>query len=136
MSPVSMSQAQKSEYFSRVWSLVRQVPVGKVIAYGQVAELVAPPESVSSEAYRAFGSRWVGQAMRGCPADVPWQRVINAQGKISLPGDAGQHQRELLEEEGVQFNERGRIDFKKFGWLAELKSDADNTPQMFLPGIE
>lgn len=136
MVPVSMSEPQKSEYFSRVWALVRQVPVGNVIAYGQVAEMIEPPESVSPEAYRAFGSRWVGQAMRMCPPDVPWQRVINAQGKISLPGEAGLRQRLLLEDEGVEFDARGRIDLKKFGWLTALDDDTDDAPQLSLPGID
>jgi methylated-DNA-protein-cysteine methyltransferase-like protein len=67
--------------------------------------------------YRAWGARWVGGAMAGCPADVPWQRVVNAQGKISLrPGGGGQEQRVLLEAEGVEFSSADRIDLKKYAW--------------------
>jgi methylated-DNA-protein-cysteine methyltransferase-like protein len=65
--------------------------------------------------YEAFGPRWVGGAMAACPPDVPWQRVINAQGKISLRRGAEQ-QRELLEAEGVTFDARERIDLKFYGW--------------------
>jgi methylated-DNA-protein-cysteine methyltransferase-like protein len=67
--------------------------------------------------YEAFAPRWVGGAMASCPADVPWQRVINSQGKISLRKGSGYEvQRKLLEEEGLQFDERERIDLKRYRW--------------------
>ena len=70
---------------------------------------------MDGKAYLAFGARWVGGAMAACPEDVPWQRVINSKGEISLrPG--AEHQHQLLEEEGIAFNERSRIDLKIFGW--------------------
>ena len=53
--------------------------------------------------------------MAACPEDVPWQRVINSKGEIS-PRPGAEEQRRLLEEEGIQFNERGKIDLKIFGW--------------------
>jgi methylated-DNA-protein-cysteine methyltransferase-like protein len=53
--------------------------------------------------------------MANCPDDVPWQRVVNAKGEIS-PRPGARRQRELLEAEGVVFDEKGRVDFKKFGW--------------------
>lgn len=102
-------------YYAQVWDLARQVPPGKVATYGQIALLLPPPPGVDFETYRAFGPRWVGGAMAACPEDVPWQRVINAKGEISPRPGAGR-QRELLEGEGVTFNEKGRIDLKKFGW--------------------
>ena len=108
----------------QVWDLVRQVPPGRVATYGQIARLLPPPEGVEEKTYRAFGPRWVGGAMAACPEDVPWQRVINAQGEISLrPG--AEEQRQLLEEEGVVFNERGRVDLKRFGWQVEPEKPAD-----------
>jgi methylated-DNA-protein-cysteine methyltransferase related protein len=107
---------QRDEPYSRVWALVRQVPPGRVISYGQVAALLDPPIDISGEDYQLYGARWVGQAMRGCPADVPWQRVLNAQGKISLPGPGGAEQRALLEDEGVNFNESDRVDLRRYGW--------------------
>lgn len=98
-----------------VWDIARQVPPGQVSTYGQIASMIPPPGSLSLKDYEAFGARWVGGAMANCPADVPWQRVINSQGKISQrPG--AQRQKELLEEEGVEFDERGKIDFARFGW--------------------
>ena len=55
--------------------------------------------------------------MAGCSADVPWQRVLNAQGKVILrPGSGGEQQRKLLEDEGVIFNDRERVDLSIYGW--------------------
>jgi methylated-DNA-protein-cysteine methyltransferase-like protein len=102
-------------YYAQVWEVVRQIPPGKVATYGQIAFLLPPPPGVDFETYRAFGPRWVGGAMAASPDDVPWQRVINAQGEIS-PRPGAARQRALLESEGVIFNSKGRIDLKTFGW--------------------
>jgi methylated-DNA-protein-cysteine methyltransferase-like protein len=111
----------------QVWDIVREVPPGKVVTYGQIARMIPPPEGMDPKAYQAFGPRWVGGAMAACPEDVPWQRVINSRGEISSrPG--GQEQRSLLEEEGVQFNERGRIDLKIFGW--QTNPEEPKQPQL------
>jgi methylated-DNA-protein-cysteine methyltransferase-like protein len=99
----------------QVWDLVRQIPPGKVATYGQIARMIPTPDGMEEKAYRALGPRWVGSAMAKCPEDVPWQRVINSKGEISLRAGA-EHQRQLLEEEGVMFTERGRIDLQSFGW--------------------
>lgn len=124
MTPPAVHQAQrytsppKREEFNRkVWALVRQIPPGKVSTYGQIASMLAPPSGMDPKSYMAFGARWVGGAMAASPQDVPWQRVINSQGKVSLrPGGGGSHQRELLEAEGVIFNERDRVDLKIYAW--------------------
>lgn len=100
-----------------VWEIARQIPPGKVSTYGQIAAMLPPPETMTLKDYQAFGARWVGGAMASCPSDVPWQRVINAQGKISLrKGKGYEVQRDLLEGEGVEFDERQRVDFSRFGW--------------------
>jgi methylated-DNA-protein-cysteine methyltransferase-like protein len=124
MAPSAIHQAQRyvsppkrEEFNHRVWELVRQIPVGKVSTYGQIASLLPPPPGMDPKSYLAFGARWVGGAMAACPQDVPWQRVINSQGKVSLrPGSGGSHQRELLEAEGIIFDERDRVDLKKYAW--------------------
>jgi len=77
--------------------------------------MIPPPGELSLKDYEAFGARWVGGAMANCPDDVPWQRVINAQGKIS-PRPGAQRQRELLESEDVFFTDRDKIDFAIYGW--------------------
>jgi methylated-DNA-protein-cysteine methyltransferase-like protein len=112
-----ISPPDRELYYALVWEIVRQIPKGQVSTYGQVAALIPPPPGMEQKDYQAWGARWVGGAMAACPEGVPWQRVINAQGKISLrPGGGGQVQRELLEEEGVTFDERDRVDLKRFGW--------------------
>jgi methylated-DNA-protein-cysteine methyltransferase related protein len=101
---------------AHVWELVRQIPPGKVATYGQIAALIPVPNGISEKDYRAFSPRWVGGAMAACPDDVPWQRVINAQGKISVRGGGELRQRELLEAEGVEFDERERVDLHRYAW--------------------
>ena len=113
--PAFTSPPNMQQFQSLVWDLVRRIPIGRVATYGQIAMLLPPPPGVEIEAYRAFGPRWVGGAMANCPDDVPWQRVINAKGEIS-PRPGAERQRILLEEEGVVFNEKDRVDMKKFGW--------------------
>jgi methylated-DNA-protein-cysteine methyltransferase-like protein len=102
-------------YNNQVWEIVRQVPPGRVSTYGQISKMIPPSEGMPQRSYDAFGPRWVGGAMSACPEDVPWQRVINSQGRISLrPGS--ESQRRLLEEEGVEFNASDRVDFARYGW--------------------
>lgn len=114
-----MLTPEKQEAFNRlVWEIARQIPAGKVASYGQIAALIPAPEGMDAQVYAAYRARWAGAAMKASPADVPWQRVLNAQGKISLPKDSPGYdrQRGLLEAEGIVFDARERIDLKKFGW--------------------
>jgi len=106
------------EGFNRlVWEIARQIPPGSVSTYGQIAALIPPPPGVDPTEYAAYRARWVGAAMSRSPADVPWQRVIGAQGKISLSNPSLQaRQRALLEAEGVSFDTRGRVDLDRYGW--------------------
>lgn len=100
---------------AQVWEVACQIPPGKVATYGQIANLLPPPVNMDPKAYLAFGPRWVGGAMAACPEDVPWQRVINSKGEISSrPG--AEKQQTLLEEEGVEFDDRARIDLEKYRW--------------------
>lgn len=99
-----------SDSYQRIWSVVRQIPEGKVATYGQVAAQAGLPGH----------ARQVGYALHALPRDsgVPWQRVINAKGEISArsePGFEG-YQRHLLEEEGVELDSRGRIELRRFRW--------------------
>lgn len=98
-----------------VWALVRQIPPGCVATYGQIGALIPPPDGMPLKDYDAFRARWVGGAMAACPDDVSWWRVINAQGKISLKRGA-EEQRQLLEAEGVEFDQRGRVDLETYKW--------------------
>jgi len=90
-----------------VYRFVRRVPKGYVVTYGQVAARLGAPRA----------ARAVGGAMRACPEDVPWHRVVNAQGRISRRRrDAGMlTQRIRLEQEGVPLR-RGRVVLERFRW--------------------
>jgi methylated-DNA-protein-cysteine methyltransferase related protein len=116
MAPGFTSPPNPADFRARVWEMTQQIPPGKVATYGQIAAWVGAPAGVSEQDYRAFGPRWVGGAMAACPDGIPWHRVINAQGKISLRGGSETHQRELLESEGVVFDSHERVDLKRFGW--------------------
>lgn len=111
----SLLPAARDEFFSRVWKIARLIPSGKVFTYGQIAALIPAPPGVPAEEYRTCRSRWAGNAMAACPKDVPWQRVINAQGKIS-PREGASLQRELLEQEGVVFGPGEKISLAAYGW--------------------
>jgi methylated-DNA-protein-cysteine methyltransferase-like protein len=91
----------------RVHALVRRVPSGRVVTYGQVAFLLRAPRA----------ARAVGHAMRRCPPGVPWHRVVNGEGRLSRRAnlDGLLRQRLLLEGEGVRFT-RSRIDLDRYGW--------------------
>jgi len=89
----------KQLFYEQVWALVRQIPRGRVATYGQIAKMLCQPEGVTEEDYQLSAARWVGLAMSACPEDVPWQRVINSQGKISYRAEAGK-QKQLLQSEG------------------------------------
>jgi methylated-DNA-protein-cysteine methyltransferase related protein len=113
--PPFASPPNPKAFQATVWEIARQIPEGKVSTYGQIASIIPPPGTLTLKDYEAFGPRWVGGAMAACPDDVPWQRVINSQGKIS-PRPGAELQKELLRAEGVFFNEKGKIDFETYGW--------------------
>lgn len=112
-----LSPNQQNEFNQSVWEIARRIPYGRVSTYGQLASLAVPPDGIDQTAYKAWGARWVGSAMAACPDDVPWHRVINAKGEISLRRGVGYlKQKALLIAEGVEFDERSRIDMKNFSW--------------------
>lgn len=100
---------QIASVYKRILDIVRQIPPGQVATYGQIARIEG-----------TCTPRMVGYALAGLPADtdVPWQRVINSQGKISprSGGDGSIRQRHLLEDEGVEFDADERVDFDRFAW--------------------
>ena len=114
-------------FFEKVYTLVRCIPVGRVASYGQIARLLEQPR----------GARTVGWALRDVPegSDVPWHRVVNAAGCISLANPRGAaEQRRLLELEGVVFGPNGCVDMARFGWsglpwpeVQALLAGADNS---------
>lgn len=109
-------------YAEIVWNIVRQIPSGIVTTYGQVASMIPAPAGVAPEDYARLAPVWVGKAMNAVSAadtpDIPWQRVINSQGGISLPegSKVAAEQRARLEREGVTFGKNGRVDLNRYGW--------------------
>jgi methylated-DNA-protein-cysteine methyltransferase-like protein len=112
-------------YRQKVYRLVKQIPQGRVMTYGQIAEILG-------EGYTA---RTVGYVMNGADAEkVPWQRVINSQGKCStgrmtMPIDL---QQSMLEQEGIAFNAAGKCDLSKVQWYPEgFESEGDEKISLF-----
>jgi methylated-DNA-protein-cysteine methyltransferase-like protein len=94
--------------FARIYAIVRRVPRGREASYGLIARVAGLD----------CGARTVGYALAATPtgSQVPWQRIVNREGRVSLPGEAGEVQRALLAAEGVVFDARDRIDMARFGW--------------------
>jgi methylated-DNA-protein-cysteine methyltransferase-like protein len=100
----------RRSFADQVYALVRRIPRGRAVSYGGVAAMLGSPRA----------ARGVGTALGALPADhdVPWWRVVNRNGEISIKGEPGLAalQRSLLTREGVRFDARGRIDWHRFGW--------------------
>ena len=90
-------------FFERVYAVVRRVPKGRVISYGEIAKILGCPRA----------ARQVGWAMRQSPDDIPWQRVVKADGAVA-GGEHSELRRALLEAEGVGFLPDGRVDMGKY----------------------
>jgi methylated-DNA-protein-cysteine methyltransferase-like protein len=96
-------------YREAVYKLVRQIPAGRVMTYGQIAYLLG----------EGYTPRTVGFVMHGAnEQDTPWHRVINSQGRCStgrvvIPADK---QQRMLEAEGIEFNSRGRCPLERYQW--------------------
>jgi len=112
----------QQQYYETVWDIVRQVPRGQVVTFGQIAAMIPAPEGVDPEVYQRIAPRWVGFAMNAVSfpdePTVPWQRVINSKGGISLEEGSRPaiQQRTRLEAEGVEFDSKDQVDFERFGW--------------------
>ena len=100
---------EPSKLYDSIYDLVRMIPAGKVATYGQIAAIIGK-----------CTARQAGYAMAAPPHDqgIPWQRVINSQGKVSprIGGDGASVQRIILEKEGVIFSSSGKVNFKVVGW--------------------
>jgi methylated-DNA-protein-cysteine methyltransferase-like protein len=110
-------------YYRIVWDIVRQVPRGKVTTFGQIASMIPPPPDfdIDPKDYEKLAPRWVGDAMNAVSRidekTVPWHRVINSKGGISLPEDSisAAQQRARLRAENL-LDERELVDLEQYGW--------------------
>ncbi|MEJ5247524.1 MGMT family protein [Caldilinea sp.] len=98
---------ERRPLYERIYAVVRLIPRGQVATYGQIAEIVG-----------GCTARMVGYAMAAAPEDVPWQRVVNAQGKVSPRADhwGAELQRQRLIEEGIEFDAEYRMDLARVRW--------------------
>ncbi len=114
------------KYRERVYEIVRTIPVGRVMTYGQIAGILG----------EGYTPRTVGFVMHGADTkETPWQRVINSQGacstgKMTVPVNL---QQQILEDEGVKFDAKGRCDLKVYQWSPDgFESVEDNEqPSLF-----
>lgn len=98
-----------TDFTQRTLTIIRQIPPGKVLTYGRAAAMAGSPG-------RARQVAWLLHSMSR-KYDLPWHRVINAKGEISLPRGRGYHrQKSLLESEGIEFSRKDRIDLDRYLW--------------------
>lgn len=101
-------------FYEQVYAVVRRIPWGKVTSYGRIAQMLGRPRA----------ARAVGYALNALKdqddeyADVPWQRVINGQGRISIVNreNSANRQAELLREEGIVVDDHLRVDLDVYLW--------------------
>ncbi|MCA1576533.1 MAG: MGMT family protein [Acidobacteria bacterium] len=112
--PKQDSKQRNPKYRERVYAIVRRIPSGRVMTYGQIAELLG----------EGYTPRTVGFVMHSSPDGTPWHRVLNAQGatstgRVVLPQDK---QQRLLEQEGVVFNKNNRCDLQTFLYIPKTRT--------------
>ncbi len=100
--------SEPRNFYEAVYRVVRKVPKGRVMTYGQIATILGAPRA----------ARAVGYAMRAAPDRIPWQRVINRKGQISARSEVERPilQKMLLESEGVHFDATGTCDLERLRW--------------------
>ena len=99
------STQDSHSFFARVYEIVERIPYGRVVSYGQIAGMLGHPRA----------ARTVGWALSACPDNLPWQRVIMADGSIT-GGPFAELRRSMLIEEGIPFRPNGRVDIAACEW--------------------
>lgn len=119
---------ESAGYRERVYELVERIPLGRVMTYGQIAEILG----------EGYTPRTVGFVMHAANEEkMPWQRVINSQGacstgRVILPPDK---QQRMLEAEGIIFDARGRCDLKRYRWTPEEVERIENEDDEAQPSL-
>ena len=119
-----MGIVDEKGYRDRVYNLVKQIPRGRVMTYGQIADILGD----------GYTARTVGYVMHGADAEnVAWQRVINSKGmcstgRLTIPENI---QQKMLESEGIEFNAKGRCDLQRYIWYPKGHEPAEEHPTLF-----
>ena len=118
-----MDLTNDKNYQAKVYEIVHKIPSGKVMTYGQIAEILGD----------GYTPRTIGYVMHHADTEkVPWQRVINSQGacstgRMTLPVNL---QQKMLEDEGVEFSKKGRCDLNIYRWFPEgFEENKDDSQQ-------
>ena len=120
-----MDLTNDKNYRAKVYEIVKEIPSGKVMTYGQIAEILG----------EGYTPRTIGFVMHAADTEnVPWQRVINSKGgcstgKMTMPINL---QQKMLEDENVVFNEKGVCDLDEYKWFPEDFEPEDDDEQMSL----
>jgi len=123
-----VAKRDQEGYRQRVYKIVKKIPRGRVMTYGQIAEILG----------EGYTPRTVGFCMHSSPDGTPWHRVLNAQGACStgrlvLPHDK---QQRLLELEGVVFNKSHRCDLQTYLWIPEIHEKPEKKVSLFKKGLK
>ena len=113
-----------SQTYRKIGAVVRRIPRGRVMTYGQVAAAAGMPRA----------ARVVGYAMHAIGDQVPWQRVLGARGRgragVSIKDPVGAAiQQQMLEKEGVAFSRVGAVDLERFGWSPKTPAGVRRRPR-------
>ncbi|EXU76976.1 MULTISPECIES: MGMT family protein [Erwinia] len=109
--------SEQDNFCQRIWQIVAAIPFGRVTTYGEIARLAGSPRA----------ARQVGGVLKRLPrgSKLPWHRVINRQGQISLSGDDLQRQRQALLAEGIEVSAEGKIALSQYRW--DINADQTDT---------
>ena len=119
---------ESASYRERVFEIVRRIPKGRVMTYGQIAEILG----------EGYTPRTVGFVMHAADEEMtPWQRVINSQGacsttRVILPHDK---QQRMLEAEGVEFDARGKCELGRYRWTPEEFAQQEREDERIQPSL-
>jgi len=125
--PAPRENRDSPTYRERVFVIVRRIPAGRVMTYGQLAEILGA----------GYDARTVGYCMHAATQDVPWHRVINAQGacstgRVILPANK---QQSMLENEGIEFDAKEKCDLARYRWMLpeaeQVATNDDEQPSLF-----
>ncbi len=115
-------------FYEQVYAVVRRIPAGKVTSYGRIAQMLGRPHAARAVGYAL-------SALKDKDHNVPWQRVVNSQGRISIHHRelSGSIQAQLLRAEGVEVSDDLRIDLDRFLWEGLHVLELDDILHNHLP---